>query len=253
MLPYPAATTREAKMEIIDRVTQRLLDLYGDDILAIGLYGSVAQGIDGPYSDIELRVITKDGVSLPGHEFIYHPFKIEIGMKQKHEAWRSASAVDDAWAIKAGAYVHLQALYDPQHLLDELRALPLQASDEAIRDVMQEFMIWEAYETMGKIRNSKQAGNYSYLPLGAKDLAWQSAKLIGLANRAFYNTRARTFEESLQMPSRPAGYEELVELVMSGQLHDAELVYARCEQIWTGLNEWYEELGIEYRVKELPF
>lgn len=253
MLPYPAATMREDKMGFINRIKDRLLERHGADILAIGLYGSVAQGIDGPYSDIELRVITKDGVSLPTHEFIYHPFKIEIGMKQKHEAWQSASAVDDSWAIKAGAYVHLQAIYDPEHLLDELRKLPMQASDDAIRDVMKEFMIWESYETMGKIRNSKQAGNHGYLPLGAKDLAWQSAKLIGLANKTFYNTRARTFEESLRMPSRPDGYEQLVELVMSGHLHDTELVYERCENLWTGLNRWYDEMGIKYRVEELPF
>ena len=46
-------------------------------------------------------------------------------------------------------------------------------------------MIWEPYETMGKIRNNVQSGNLNYLPLGAKDLTWQTAKLIGLANRTF--------------------------------------------------------------------
>ena len=253
MLPYPAPTTREEKMKLVAQIKDRLLQLHGDAILAIGLYGSLAQGIDGPYSDIELRVITEDGISLPGHEFIYPPFKIEIGMKQKHEAMRSAATVDDSWAIKAGASAHLQAIYDPDRLLDEIRTRPMQISDEAIRDVMREFMIWEPYETMGKIRNNKQAGNYGYLPLGAKDLAWQSAKLIGLANKTFYNTRARTYEESLQLPSRPSGYDELIELVMRGQLQDSELVYERCERLWTGLNEWYEEMGIEYRLDKLPF
>ena len=58
-------------MNIIHHIKDRLLHLHGDDILAIGLYGSIAQGMDGPYSDIELRVVTKDGVSLPGYEFIY--------------------------------------------------------------------------------------------------------------------------------------------------------------------------------------
>jgi|GEM_PF-6546397 len=82
MLPYPAPTTRGEKMRLVAQIKDRLLQLHGDAILAIGLYGSLAQGIDGPYSDIELRVITKDGISLPGHEFIYPPFKIEIGMKQ---------------------------------------------------------------------------------------------------------------------------------------------------------------------------
>lgn len=253
MLSYPAATTKEQKIHMIDQLKNRLLHLHGDAILAIGMYGSIAQGIDGPYSDIELRVVTKDGVSLPGYEFIYLPFKIEISMIQKQEIYRSASAVDDSWAIKAGAYAHLAAIYDPNGLLEEIRTLPMQVSEEAIREVMREFMIWEPYETVGKIRNNKLAGNYNYLPLGAKDLAWQTAKLIGLANRTFFNTRARTYEESLQMPSRPSGYDELVGLVIRGQLHEMEMVYERCENLWTGLNEWYEEMGIDYRLMELPF
>ncbi|WP_436756531.1 nucleotidyltransferase domain-containing protein, partial [Streptomyces sp. URMC 124] len=65
-------------MSMVTQIKDRLLQLHDDAILAIGLYGSLAQGIDGPYSDIELCVITKDGVSLHGHEFIYPPFKIEI-------------------------------------------------------------------------------------------------------------------------------------------------------------------------------
>ncbi|MCE5172063.1 KNTase domain-containing protein [Paenibacillus profundus] len=253
MLTYPAATTREEKIHIIGQIKDRLLQQHGETILAIGLYGSIAQGIDGPYSDIELLVVTKDGISLPDYEFIYLPFKIEISMNQKHEVCQCATAVDDSWAIKAGVYTHLEAIYDPTGLLDQIRALSKQISKEAIRETMREFMIWEPYETMGKIRNNKIAGNDSYLPLGAKDLAWQTAKLIGLANRTFYNTRAQTYEESLRMPSRPSGYDELVELMMRGQLHDTEVVYKRCECLWTGLNEWYEKMGIDYKVKEFPF
>lgn len=253
MLSYPAATTREEKMNIIHHIKDRLLQLHGDDILAIGLYGSIAQGIDGPYSDIELRVVTQDGVSLPGHEFIYPPFKIEIGMKRKQDIFKAAASVDDSWAIKAGAYVHLQEIYDPGNLLAEIRKLPLKVSDEAIKETMREFMIWEPYETMGKIRNNFQSGNHSYLPLGARDLTWQTAKLIGLANRTFYHTRARTLEESLSLPSRPSGYDQLAQLVMGGQLFETDHIYELCEQLWSGLNAWYEQLNIEYTLKELPF
>ena len=123
MLPYPAATTREEKMNIIHQIKDRLLQLHGDSILAIGLYGSIAQKIDGPYSDIELRVVTQDGVSLPDTNS-YTPFKIEIGMEQKQDILKDAASVDDSWAITAGAYVHLQEIYDPANLLAEIRSCP---------------------------------------------------------------------------------------------------------------------------------
>ncbi|VTR40283.1 Kanamycin nucleotidyltransferase [Actinobacillus pleuropneumoniae] len=174
-------------------------------------------------------------------------------MKQKQDIFKAAASVDDSWAIKAGAYVHLQEIYDPGTCSPRFGKLPLQVSDEAIKETMREFMIWEPYETMGKIRNNVQSGNLNYLPLGAKDLTWQTAKLIGLANRTFYHTRARTLEESLSLPSRPSGYDELAQLVMRGQLLQIDHVYELCEQLWTGLNAWYEQMNIEYTLKELPF
>lgn len=253
MLPYPSATTREEKFHMIGEIKRKLLEKYGEKILAIGVYGSIGQEKDGPFSDIEMHVVLEDGISLKRYEFIYEKFKIEIGMEQKSDIFKEAAEVDDSWAIKAGAFVHIIPIYDPTNLFLELKKMPFQASDTVFREIMREFMIWEPYETVGKIRNNYKISNLDYLTLGAKDLAWQTAKLIGLANKQFFTTRARTFEESLQMESKPIGYEELVHKIMVGNLDDKHQIYQLCENLWTGLNEWFTELGIDYRVKELPF
>ncbi|MDY0404158.1 kanamycin nucleotidyltransferase C-terminal domain-containing protein [Virgibacillus sp. 179-BFC.A HS] len=252
MLPYPMATSREEKMEIIGEIKERLLQKYGANILAIGVYGSTGRKTDGPYSDIEMHVVTKNGFSLVEQEFIFEPFKIEISTHQADELIRQAQTVDDGWAIEAGVYVHIQRLYDPENLFEKIKYLPFQAPDSAFYDVMKQFMIWEPYETMGKLRNNYHIQNWNYIPMGARDLVWRTAKLIGLANRKCYSTRARTYEESLQMPSLPAGYKPLAQLVMAGKLDDKHEVYQLCEDLWTGLNAWFQEMGIDYKVKELP-
>ncbi|PLR79244.1 KNTase domain-containing protein [Bacillus sp. V3-13] len=253
MLPYPAYTSREEKIEMISSIKERLLSKYGEDILAIGVYGSIGQEKDGPYSDIEMHVITEDGIDIKGHEFIYGDFKIEIDTIQKNEMFKKAQQVGDSWPIKAGSFIHILTVYDPHHLFEEIKQLPFQVSSSAIKETMREFMIWEPYETIGKIRNNYQSKNFNYLPLAALDLAWQTAKLIGLANRQYYSTRARTFEESMKLKSKPSGYNELAQAIMAGRLDDKQHVYQLCENLWTGLNSWYDELGIDYIVKELPF
>lgn len=253
MLSYPTATSRDEKMDIIYEIKERLLNAYEDNILAIGVYGSISQENDGPFSDIEMHVITTDGTSIESHEFIYDKFKIEISTKQRHELIELAKTVDDSWAIRAGMFINVLRIYDPHHLFEEIKTLPLQVSNEAIKETMREFMIWEPYETIAKIRNNYHTANFHYLPLGAKDLVWQTAKLIGLANKQYYSTRARTFEESLKMASKPSGYEELALQVMEGQLHDKQHVYELCEKLWVGLNKWYEDLKIDYKTQQLPF
>ncbi|GGA27095.1 hypothetical protein GCM10010917_09910 [Paenibacillus physcomitrellae] len=135
------------------------------------------------------------------------------------------------------------SLFDPQGLFEQARSLALSISEASIKEVMREFMIWEPYETMGKLRNSRQTGSFSYLPRAAYDLKWQTAKLIGLANRHYYSTRAKTLEESVAMSSKPEGYVELAERIMDGELSDKQQVYELCERLWTGLNEWIEEHG----------
>lgn len=54
------------------------------------------------------------------------------------------------------------------------------------------------------------------------------------------------------MESIPSGYKELLALIMEGQLNDKEKVYLLCEDFWTGLNNWYSDMGIDYRLKDLP-
>lgn len=117
---------------------------------------------------------------------------------------------------------------------------------------MKEFMIWEPYETVGKIRNNYSVGNADYLHLGAKDLLWQTAKLIGLANKSYYTTPAKTYAESLQMEAVPVGYKELLAFNLAGDLRDHEKLYRLCEELWTGLNLWFDEMGLDYRMTELP-
>lgn len=252
MLPYPYKTTREEKMKVIGEMKDRLLDEYGDAIVAIGVYGSIGQHTDGPYSDIELHVVTKDGVSFSGHELIYPPFKLEIGVLERSKWVAKLSRVDDGWPIWIGAFVHILPLYDPEGLFESVKQQALSVSDESIRSVMREFMVWEPYETMGKIRNCMHSGQHAYISRAASDLIWQTAKLIGLANKKYYRTRASTIEESLLMTSIPNGYKELAAKIKEGDLRNKEEIYRLCEDLWTGLNEWFGEQGIEYFSDQLP-
>ncbi|MGN7456353.1 kanamycin nucleotidyltransferase C-terminal domain-containing protein [Paenibacillus pasadenensis] len=248
MLPYPAATTREQKLAYAHRVKDRLLAEHPGRILAIGLYGSVARGTDQPCSDLELHVVAPDGAEpLPGDEFVELPFKLELSCRTRAGYLARAARVDDGWPIWAGSFTHVMPLHDPKGLFALGAQAALDGSEEAFRGVMREFMVWEPYETMGKIRNLRASGENGHLPRAAMDLTWQAAKLIGLANRRPFTTRVRTLREAAALPSQPDGFAELAALSESGRLQHADELHAACERLWSGLNRWFEELGLEYR------
>lgn len=185
MLTYPTSTTRSEKLEMIAVLKDRLLAAHGEHIVAIGVYGSIALETDGPYSDIEMHVVTNAYYPIEDLEFIYDQFKIEIGFHDKQAFLEKAKKIDDSWAISAGAFIHVLAVYDPTNLFEQVKTLPFTYLSAAVNHVMKEFMIWEPYETMAKIRKSHKSGNYNYIPLGANDLVWETAKLIGLANGTY--------------------------------------------------------------------
>ncbi|MFT4412863.1 kanamycin nucleotidyltransferase C-terminal domain-containing protein [Fredinandcohnia humi] len=246
MLTYPVPTTREEKFTIIHTLKEKLLISYGENIIAIGVYGSIGKKNEGAYSDIEMHVVTQNGFVLPDNEFIYLPFKVELDCNEKSVLIQKAKTVNEMWPIKAGSFIHIESLYDPTDFFSFLQTLPMQPTDEEFKAAIKKFMIWGPFESMGKIRNNWENGNHSYLPLGTIDFAWEIASLIGLANKQYFTTRAKTFEESLHMKVKPSGYEELVWHILEGKLEDKEKLYQICETLWTGLNNWCKELGIEY-------
>jgi kanamycin nucleotidyltransferase len=155
--------------------------------------------------------------------------------------------VDDGWAIKVGSFIHITSLYDPKGIFNKTKEIALSVPEEAFREVIAEFMIWEPYETMGKIRNIQVSNNLSYLPRAVFDFTWQIAKLIGLLNKQYYTSRAVTLEESIEKPIKPKGYVELAKKVISGELSEKKELYLLCENLWLGLNNLLKDLGIEYR------
>ena len=124
MLTYPAPTTRKEKLEMISILKDRLLAARGEDMLAIGVYGSIALGTEGPYSDIEMHVITKDGIKMETLEFVYDKFKIELSTNEKTAFFQEAEEVDDSWAIKAGAFINILPIHDPENIFEQVKTLP---------------------------------------------------------------------------------------------------------------------------------
>ncbi|QSS98678.1 KNTase domain-containing protein [Pontibacillus sp. ALD_SL1] len=249
----PAQTTTEEKHTMIQTVVDKQLNMYGRDIVAIGVYGSVGIGNAGPYSDIEMHIVTKDGVQLESYEFIYPPYKLEIGSIERSKILAKAKRYECTWPIWAGSFINVHPVYDPEGFFETLKAYPYSHTEEEKMGVMREFMIWEPYECMGKIRNAYTKGHLTYIPQGAHQLLRKASLLIGLQNNRFYSTQSKMFEEAMQLPSKPAGFNELALLVLSGDLTDSELVYKHCEELWKGLNNWFDELGIQYKIASLPF
>jgi kanamycin nucleotidyltransferase len=77
--------------------------------------------------------------------------------------------------------------------------------------------------------------------------------LVGLHNQSLFSTGAMVLPEALEMPSRPKGFDNIVRLVMSGDLAEPSKIVSTCEEFWHGLVDWAAEHDYVISSKRIPF
>jgi len=240
----PQPMDHSHRLELAREIAGRFQARYGESVLALGVYGSLARGTDGPYSDIELLCVLRGEGIEQNHEWSAGAWKAEVNVRSQDVALREAAELEVEWPITHGAFTHLLALYDPSDFLAQLRQAALAHSDDEFRQVLCDVIVGEVYERIGKVRNARAENNAAGLPALALDLAKMGACLIGLEQRHLYTTSAWMFSESQALPGAPAGYAELCRLVMSGELADAARNAEAIEAFWAGVEQWARERSL---------
>lgn len=251
----PQAVTKEERRAIARAIADRLKQVYGGKIKAIGLYGSMARGTDGPFSDTEMLCVLRSGdepVDL-SHEWAAGAWKAEVNVYSEEVLLQYARTVEDTWPLSHGAFLTALPLYDPDGFFAELKAAVLSADEADFRELIRAVLVGEMFEFAGKWRNANAQGPRTHLPYLAMETAHYGAMLIGLHHRTTYSTGAKVIPEALTLPDRPAGFDALAQLVLSGELSDPDRVFLACEAFWSGLQAWAEEHDYAFITERIPF
>ena len=241
MLLEPTPTQRADRFNLAEQIVQRILTVRGEQVLAIGLYGSLARGTDQLYSDIEMKCVLNTNAEDYSQEWVECGCKVEVNFESEDVILSEAATVDEGWAITHGAYFDLKPLYGNNDFFIKLKDALRSPSQELFAAAVREIIVGNIYEEICKLRNSRLEGNIGYLPVLACEIAQQGALAIGLAHKKCYSTRALVLQESLEFENRPDSYEKLCQIVMEGNLNDFDAVTTTLEMFWVGLVKWAEE------------
>ena len=250
----PQPMERAERMALVQEIADRLLTVYQDRVHAIGLYGSTARGTDGPFSDIEMFCVLNTIGENYSYEWTPGPWKAEVDVMSADILLNQAARVDSRWPLTHDCYSHIHALYDPLSFFAQLHQAVSSQPQEKFTAAIREMIVCAIYEVIGKLRSAQFAGNSAHTRIVVVELAKYGAYLIGLAHQKCYTTSSHMLEESLTMADRPAGYDALCNLVMSGDLRDPNQISQVCEVFWLGVEQWAAEKGIEIEEKrKIPF
>lgn len=237
----PKPLPHRDRVQLAEQLVPRILAVRGEQVLAIGLYGSLARGTDQLYSDIEMKCVLSTQGENYSQEWVEKRGKIEVNFESEDVILSEAATVDEDWAITHGAYFDLKPLYGSDEFFVRLKDAVQLPSQEDFTAAIREIIVGNIFEAICKLRNAHLESNTDYLPTLACEIAQQSAFAIGLAHKKCYSTRAFVLQESLAFENRPDGHEKLCQIVMTGNLKDFDEITQTLETLWSGLVQWAEE------------
>ena len=184
----PQPSSRAERYIRMQQIADRVQAYYGDQLLALGVYGSTAKKLDGPYSDIEMHCVLRGTAIEIWHEWVEGPWKAEVDAFSSDVMLSYASELEGNWAMTQGSYVHVLTLHDPENFFPKLKKTALDHTDEAFNEIIRLLIIGEIYEMVGKLRNARAQANPGPVSLFTSHLAMYGAWMLGLANRHLYNS-----------------------------------------------------------------
>jgi kanamycin nucleotidyltransferase len=230
--------TLSRRRALAARITSELRRHEGRNLVAVGVYGSVARETERSHSDVDLLVVVrKKRSSLRIH--MRDGLLVTILQYTPLEAREEVQGADSDLNASLGGWQSMRPLYDPSRLLARLRA-------RSFRPTLRQFQmaarraLLETYEDLGKLRNAVVAGNSDE----AREMAiWYTSGAMG----ALFDLEGHVL---------PTGRRAFIEVKRRGKLgrairslryegHSLEETSRLSEGIWSDLLRRAHRCGVE--------
>jgi len=238
--------TRKERRNLVELLTPRIQERFGERLLALATWASVARSEDGPYSDLELLAIVTDGPK-GGNSIIHDGMLIELEWMTEAGFLAACREVTDEWYLAGSSRLA------PIINAELIESLNLQAApgleskclDQARRQ-------WfEVQEATAKVLNAIEAGNRDGLGLVAWDMLRHMLIALSLLNAMPYATFARMITQARELPTQPESLGDLLDLMVEGAFGETRRLRDAAVATFEQLESLYSSRGVPLGIEEL--
>lgn len=208
------ANEQERRIRLAHRVAEDQRAILGAHALAAACYGSVAHGRADAHSDLELLILTDDGVPPVDIHVVEDDVQVECDVLSLARLLNAARRVTPEWGFEADCYRCHLVLWDPHHHFDAVRTASLQIPAASFAEALEQSW-WSHRELAEKVRAACEAGD----PPSVHHAAWQylvsAAARIALHERRPYESLRALW---VDVTRRGYGTREMVVALTSGPL-----------------------------------
>ena len=246
MLPQLRRYTNEQRVEIARRISNRVLDKYGSDVLAVFVYGSTSKKLDRPFSDLELIVVVHDGIEIPMKSYLFNGLVLNIEYLQSSKFLNAAEHFTANWHWESDQYRNRIVLYEHgewfRGLEEAVKKNEKADSTEAIR---KSFMMMT--ESMAIFKNDLLADDKIGILSRARVIADDAARIVLLFNRKYVITTSWFWKIVFDCKDKPKDFKKLIEKMCGFDSTSQREAMAASERLYKEVHELVKDylVGIE--------
>jgi predicted nucleotidyltransferase len=106
----PVGHSHEQRMELARQLASLILEEHDAAVAAIVIFGTTAIGLDGPYSDLDVTVVTQSDLGHHSQCYLYDRLQINLDYQNIEESLAEASEPH-----MRGCWITYLPLYDPEN------------------------------------------------------------------------------------------------------------------------------------------
>ncbi|MGQ0567992.1 MAG: kanamycin nucleotidyltransferase C-terminal domain-containing protein [Armatimonadota bacterium] len=242
--------THEERLEIARDLARRILDAYGDGVLAVLVTSSTARALDRAHSDLELTAVMRDGVEVEDTSYVHRGIVIEIEYPQESAILKSVREVTRHWPLRADEYRGRIVLFERNgwlrhldHSLDERDAGDFSRGLALATTVL--------IECRDKLRNARLSHDDLDTRCIGLWIAENAATLVLFLNRRRMITTSWLFKQAFECPLQPPDFRRHVEILIGVVPSSADEISEAAERLTARLIELVATQGIKVASDEL--
>lgn len=242
--------THEERLVIAGEISRRILETYGDTVLAVFITSSTAKGLDRAHSDLEVSAVVRDGVEIEDRSYVFRGILVEIDYPQESRVLRAARRVTSKWPIEADGYRSRLVLFEREGWLRRLDEAVAE-SDSADSTRALQRATTSLVENRDKLRNAGRAGDVMDIRVNGFWTAYAAAILVLLLNRRYMITSSWLYRQAFECPDQPKDFRHLAEILVGVGPSSADEIAGATERLCDNLLAMVNARGISVESDEL--
>lgn len=197
MTVEPRRFIHEDRLKIGRQISERVLNKYGDKVLAIFVSGSTAKQLDRPYSDLEMIAVVRDDIKLPTKYYIFQGMVVEVDYPQESNFLQAARAFTKNWPMEADQYRNRIVLFEREGWTRRLDGAVAENERADVSEALRVAAV-ELTEDLTVLLNARITNDAVGIRSRGFVLADEAARLLFLLNRRYVTTTSWYWKQAFE-------------------------------------------------------